>query len=440
LRRRPGFCYRSARVKVVVLPGIFLAAALLAVGLNGLALRRWKRAREAHWTERARLLWPARVGALLNVWLLPVNLVLASQWLPLDWRPRVWLGLAAGIAGAQLGGWPFVRQIIPELSFRGWLRELPVPWIFRFAPWLVLVVAIVVMPLQFNALAAGLALGLLAMFGVWQFGLGVRALGWLGLMRPASPRLHALVAECAAHAGATVRGTWELPSVVGQAYALPATRELLFTTKALALFSDAELATICAHELAHLKESRWVLAGRILSSLALYPLIFTRPLSEAVGVVALPVLLGTMIAVVLFGRRLSKRMERQADSAAAATESEPGAYARALEKLHEANQIPAVVGRQNATHPELYDRLVAANVTPAYPRPRPPSRMTWSTGLLFFTAAVQAVLLVMRDSPREGDSVFAIGWAMFQPTSAIIASPSPPPAPRLCRRGRRRSR
>ena len=49
----------------------FSAGWLMAVAANWVGLIRWRRAVAAHWTERARLLYPARVTAVLNMFLIP---------------------------------------------------------------------------------------------------------------------------------------------------------------------------------------------------------------------------------------------------------------------------------------------------------------------------------------------------------------------------------
>lgn len=65
-------------------------------------------------------------------------------------------------------------------------------------------------------------------------------------------------------------------------------------------------------------------------------------------------------------------MEERSDELGHAHEGETaGTYARALEKLYEANLMP-VVGPAKEVHPHLYDRMIAAGVTPDYPRPTPP--------------------------------------------------------------------
>jgi len=59
------------------------------------------------------------------------------------------------------------------------------------------------------------------------------------------------------------------------------------------------------------------------------------------------------------------------------TESDESVYAPALEKLYRENQLPAVNINDRQTHPHLYDRMLAAGITPNYPRPGRPKKMTW---------------------------------------------------------------
>ena len=53
------------------------------------------------------------------------------------------------------------------------------------------------------------------------------------------------------------------------------------------LCSDEELRTVCFHELAHLRESKATLLGRLLGSLFLFPLIFIKPALNAFGIAGL---------------------------------------------------------------------------------------------------------------------------------------------------------
>lgn len=74
-------------------------------------------------------------------------------------------------------------------------------------------------------------------------------------------------------------------------------------------------------------------------------------------------------------------MEKRADQFAIESEFiNPEVYARALERLYQTNQMPAVMPRRsNKIHPDLYDRMLAAGVTPDFPKPQPPSRLSWTS-------------------------------------------------------------
>lgn len=62
---------------------------------------------------------------------------------------------------------------------------------------------------------------------------------------------------------------------------------------------------------------------------------------------------------------------------------------RALTRLYQDNLVPAIIAKKH-THPDLYDRLLAAGVTPDFPKPAPARAIGWNW--LFF--AVLAVVLV----------------------------------------------
>jgi hypothetical protein len=87
--------------------------------------------------------------------------------------------------------------------------------------------------------------------------------------------------------------------------------------------------------------------------------------------------------------RLGRKMEKRADSQAAGWEPAAGVYARALEKIYQANLAPAVLRSKRAVHPDLYDRILAAGVTPDYPRPDPPPG--WGRLLGVFTMVLASV-------------------------------------------------
>jgi Zn-dependent protease with chaperone function len=105
--------------------------------------------------------------------------------------------------------------------------------------------------------------------------------------------------------------------------------------------------------------------------------IFLRPLGPVLGPAA-PIAIGgfTYFARYLL-LRLSVAMEIRADALARSHEAQDGTFARALAHLSELNLCPAVLPGKLGTHPQVYDRLVAAGITPDFPRPEPPETMSW---------------------------------------------------------------
>ena len=239
------------------------------------------------------------------------------------------------------------------------------------------------MPENFGPLTWLMAGGFLLLLLAFRLGLGTRLMRWLRLLKSAPERLQALVLEISRKMSVSVHATWVLPSHLSNALALPLTRQLIFTEKLLATHPDDEIKAICAHELGHLDEPRKVLLVRLLVSLSVFPLIFINPL-VSLGydeTITTGFLLTGVLLFWLAGIRVSRRMERRADRIAVEKlNAEPAVYARALERLYQTNQMPAVMpSRSTKIHPDLYDRMVAAGVTPDFPKPAPPSRLSWTS-------------------------------------------------------------
>jgi hypothetical protein len=77
-------------------------------------------------------------------------------------------------------------------------------------------------------------------------------------------------------------------------------------------------------------------------------------------------------------------MEKRADEAAVGYQLDASIYAQALARLYEANQMPAIMPRRwfVAPHPDLYDRMLAAGLTPDFAKPLPPRRRALVVSLL----------------------------------------------------------
>ena len=102
-----------------------------------------------------------------------------------------------------------------------------------------------------------------------------------------------------------------------------------------------------------------------------------------------------LLLLLVFSRQLSQRMEKRADALARQEQTGDGIYARTLEKLYQANQMPAVMPRGRRTHPHLYDRMLAAGLTPDYPRPAPPGRITLPGWVIIAGIVVMALALAL---------------------------------------------
>ncbi|HSH92944.1 MAG TPA: M48 family metalloprotease [Roseimicrobium sp.] len=356
----------------------FTAACLIALVANELGLRGWRKSAGAHWTERARLLWPARVTAAQSVVLLPFILNFAHQIaLPYSEHSFIADGIAAFL-GAVLGNQWFDREVYPELDFRKWCHQVLVLCGFRFGLVAMLIAGIALMPSEPGLKMAAVALGFVGLVLAINLGLLLRLLRWIRFVYPAEIRLTGIVEQVASRMHVRVRSTWQMKGTWSNAFALPATGELVFSERLLAVCTDQEVGAICSHELAHLTESKMVLAGRLVGAMSFLPLIFITPSLTQLGILGLLLPIAGMAAVAWFSRWLSQRMEKRADSIAKADQTDDGVYAMALERLYRENQVPAVNINNRQTHPHLYDRMIAAGVTPGYPRPKKPGRMTWA--------------------------------------------------------------
>jgi Zn-dependent protease with chaperone function len=217
-----------------------------------------------------------------------------------------------------------------------------------------------------------------------------RLMRWTGILRPAGDRFREIATRSAERAGIELRSIEQAAVPMVNAFAFVHDRGIGVTDAALAVLDDDELGAVCAHELAHLAEPGWVKAirlsygffwGLLVSSLCLLP-----PMVESLGPQAVLFIFSFGLAGLLVANgaflRLTYRMEVRADAQAFRAEEAPGADGRALAKMYERNLVPVVMGAKRRTHPELYDRLVAAGLNPDYPRPDAPPRGPWLAGLL----------------------------------------------------------
>jgi len=344
-------------VNLLILACAGCTAAAIAWGTNWLALVPWRRSKDQHWTQRARRFHPVRVAAANNLWVLPALLTVIVMLVWPDAHPQwAWLLLATAI-GAVVGTIPMDHEVFPRIPMRALLRQVAATWTMRFLLWSVFLTAIALMPLQFSWEAWAVALAVLAMCVFWTCDGWIRIGRKLGLFAPAPERLQRIVSEIAAKMNVTVREICMTRISLAQAYALPASRRLLFSERLVELLSNVEIAAVCAHELAHFTESRSQHYSRYIVWLMFLPWVLFNPVVHTLGV---PGFLGLAVGsaiIPLVYRTISHRLELRADKIALAHEPDSGTYARALAKLYEDGLLPAMNPKQRASHPHLYDRL-----------------------------------------------------------------------------------
>ncbi len=367
-------------------PGLLLVASFLySYALMRLALRPWERVKDQHWTERARWLWQSRksraavvLSSVLLSWPLHLHLVGVEPEFPSLVFPAL-----GGFMAAQF----FIdRRIWPGLSLRLWLMQTFTLFgialaLFGTIAWVAISTSEHLDRTDWLRLGVATLLLLVLYSGVWLFALPGRG------KNPHTLRLRQMVDAVVAKAGAPPVRAWVVDGVMANAFALMYIRSIVATAPAMRVLDDDELRTLVQHEMAHLSESPTVLAARMLGGLSWLGFAFTHSVVHHIGFGGVFWILLAVILIKRFAANIAKRMENRADSMSATHEAEGPVYARALEKLYQANQMPAVMTKR-LLHPHLYDRMIAAGLTPDYPRPAPPPGKHWT----FYAAILPAAL------------------------------------------------
>ena len=383
---------------------MFLYAGLLTMTIafvtNWLALIPWRRVRNQHWTEQARYYFPVAAAATSNVWTIPAVTCMASALIWPETASR-WPALAF-IAGTAviIGTIPMTREVFPRVGWPELLRQATIGWLLRFLHWVVFLGAAVLMPFHFDATVFLIFSAVVLLLWVWNRGLWLYTGQKLGYITAPPERLQNIVKSTAEKMNLPIPTTYLFQSPSSQAYALPNTRSLLFSKRMLEILSDDELACVCAHEMGHVTESRAQYRRRYLQWLVFLPWLLFKPLVGSWHLAGMLVLVGNSAALPHVCRRFSHKMEVRADQIAASSQGDPAVYARALLRIYEDNLAPAVVAREHLSHPHLYDRMLAAGVTPDFPRPKPAASTAWH-GVLFsaalgFLAMTLAISIINR--------------------------------------------
>jgi hypothetical protein len=137
----------------------------------------------------------------------------------------------------------------------------------------------------------------------------------------------------------------------------------------------------------------------------LAPVCAIRALYAALEHWAVVLCLLNAVVVALIFSVLSRRMEARADHGP----RDGRTYARALERVYAANLIPAVLPGRGASHPHLYDRLLAVGVTPDYPRPAAPrvrGVLFALFGSLYLYLLAPYLLATQQDEPASEQQLY----------------------------------
>ncbi len=330
----------------------------------------------AHWSERARLGFPARTR--LVSWAMTSTVLVAMAWV-------LWLGrltpigvaiapacailIATMLAVARVGR--IVAPDRPRVTWRGVLGLL------ALGPGSLVVLAVlcVVASEQFD-LRTALAVVLAAAASLtWASGAPAALATRIGLFRGPSADVAALVSESASRVGVAPPpvSIAELP--MANAFALVPAERLVITRAVVDELPRDALVTIVEHELTHFREPRALRVARFVSSMALVPVVLVRAAHGAWGLSGLAAIGVAISLLVLVLARVRHQLERSALPEPGDAAARGVAYARVLERIHELNGVPAVMRGFFAKQSSLYDRMIAAGAEPTFARPAPPPRL-----------------------------------------------------------------
>lgn len=136
----------------------FVASFLLIAALDFIASYHWRKSSHLHWSERARLLFPASRTSPVNFILLTLCAVLFGWHFSTSYGPALILFALGGFVGGAIGAFPLARRIFPELTARDWIGQSLQGWgsrVLLFGP---LFVVGLLMPREWNSQAVAIAI------------------------------------------------------------------------------------------------------------------------------------------------------------------------------------------------------------------------------------------------------------------------------------------
>jgi hypothetical protein len=366
---------------------VMMAAVMLGIGAVSAAAgalvvlppSQWK---QMPWPERARLAFAARVATVLNLfalelvlpWVSVVYFAIAGFRPPLAWLMGAYLvGLCGPIAVAMFMAWWISPRRRPMWY---WLAGCGSAILFSYPNTLVyggLAIAILLLGHNLSTVLLLLFLGAGGMaFAAWGGGIWV---AWmLGLARPALPRATHAADWAAERVGERAAAVFEIlwPRVAVKTFIF--SRYLVVTKAAAELLTDEELLALSIRELTFFKQQGLIGTLRVIDSAVIFFMLACTAIGATVSRNATWVGLVIGYSVAMLIRPLVRRAQLKADTMAANTAIDPASALRALERQYELNLTPVVAVSNRSRDAHLYDRMVAAGIVPAYPRPQPPSK------------------------------------------------------------------
>jgi Zn-dependent protease with chaperone function len=356
----------------------FAASLTLAYICARVALFRVTNVASNSWTERARATFPARRAISLAPWMtfgFAITFLTDREnpLLPLPLAAVVVPCLLATVLGNAVVSYAFAARLgNPPFRWRRWFRAWATSWLVS-PGWLILMAIILAMPDEIGIRAAIVTVVGLAAYAYPSIFGTLPLLCRLGLASPASSRLAAAADEASRKVGVTPAGVYEVDLLAANAFAMLVPNQVAFTRRLLEILDDHQLVAVCCHEFAHLAEPKRVKLITLAGYLAVFPAAYAAMIYSHFEWSGILFLALCILAILRRLTVLRKRMEGVADAAASHHELDSGVYAAALERMYSASNMPAVLGSRG-THGHLYDRMLAAGITPTYPRPDPPSR------------------------------------------------------------------
>jgi len=342
------------------------------------------------------LLAPATVAAKMNLFTIPA--IFTMTMLTFRMHSLLWVYVGIGsMLGATFGTVPSDLEVHARTPWGKALRSAFIICMIRILGWAALIGAILLMPENFGLPAFGFGAGIVILWMIYLRSGNLWLLEKIRLTGPAPQRLQKIAGDVAARMQTPFRKVLVMHvQQIAQAYAFISSRTVVFTERLLEILPDDELATVCAHELAHLKEPWHQVYLRFLPGSWLLPWIFYKPAVNMAGPFGLYLLWIVTLALPYLSVRMSRKNEASADNMVLANEADPGTYARALMMLYKDNLFPAVYRGSLVTHPHLYDRMLAAGITPDFTRPDPPKSMSWHGKVFEIMMWVSFAIFIIR--------------------------------------------